>query len=167
MSGRSLIHLQCHFGLDTLSWARRGARVTGLDFSAPAIEAARAVAADTGLDAEFVVAEPLRRPCRARWPALRRRLHRPRRAQLAAGHPAAGRGVVAQLVAPGGFLYLSEFHPITWVFADEDLTVEHDYFQRDPFLFDDPGDLRRPDRGDGPQPHRGVAARRSATWSRR
>src|SRR5206468_3957002 len=33
VAGRSLLHLQCHFGLDTLSWARRGARVTGVDFS--------------------------------------------------------------------------------------------------------------------------------------
>jgi 2-polyprenyl-3-methyl-5-hydroxy-6-metoxy-1,4-benzoquinol methylase len=55
-SGRSLVHLQCHFGLDTLSWARLGASVTGLDFSGPAVEAARSVAAETGLDAEFVAA---------------------------------------------------------------------------------------------------------------
>ena len=57
VADRSLLHLQCHFGLDTLSWARRGARVSGLDFSQPAIEAARALAADTGLDAEFSVAD--------------------------------------------------------------------------------------------------------------
>src|SRR5947209_14608290 len=41
VEGASLVHPQCHFGLDTLSWARRGARVTGIDFSAPAIEVAR------------------------------------------------------------------------------------------------------------------------------
>jgi len=39
VTGRSLLHLQCHFGIDTLSWARLGARVTGLDFSGPAIAA--------------------------------------------------------------------------------------------------------------------------------
>src|SRR5699024_9767510 len=39
-----LAHLQCHIGLDTLSWARRGARVTGLDFSVPAIEKATELA---------------------------------------------------------------------------------------------------------------------------
>ena len=38
VGGQTLVHLQCHFGLDTLSWGRRGARVTGLDFSAPAVE---------------------------------------------------------------------------------------------------------------------------------
>ena len=38
VTGLDLVHLQCHMGMDTLSWARRGARVTGLDFSAPAID---------------------------------------------------------------------------------------------------------------------------------
>jgi SAM-dependent methyltransferase len=47
--------------------------------------------------------------------------------------------VVGSLVAPDGFLYLSEFHPFTWVFSDDHLTVEHDYFQREAFAFDDPG----------------------------
>lgn len=55
--GKRLLHLQCHFGLDTLSWARRGAVVTGLDFSEPAIAAARDLARDTGVDARFVVAD--------------------------------------------------------------------------------------------------------------
>lgn len=56
VAGKRLLHLQCHFGLDTLSWARRGAAVTGVDCSDPAIAAARALAADTGIEAEFVVA---------------------------------------------------------------------------------------------------------------
>src|SRR6478735_4603633 len=47
--GKSLLHLQCHFGLDTLSWARLGARVTGVDLSEPALERARKLAIDSGL----------------------------------------------------------------------------------------------------------------------
>ncbi len=54
VAGRSLLHLQCHFGQDTLSWARRGARVTGLDPSGAAVTAARSLAAELGLDARFV-----------------------------------------------------------------------------------------------------------------
>jgi SAM-dependent methyltransferase len=138
VSGRSLVHLQCHFGLDTLSWARLGARVTGLDFSSPAVEAARAVAADTGLDAEFVAASVYDAPA-----ALDGR----RFDLVYTGLGALNwlpdlRGwaeVVARLVAPGGLLYLSEFHPIADVFGDDDLTITHDYFQTDPLLFDDPG----------------------------
>ncbi|MEM7199199.1 MAG: class I SAM-dependent methyltransferase [Planctomycetota bacterium] len=57
--GLRLLHLQCHFGLDTLSWARRGAIVTGVDFSAPAVDAAKALAAETGIDARFVCADVL------------------------------------------------------------------------------------------------------------
>src|SRR5213083_1248650 len=55
VAGKTLLHLQCHFGLDTLSWARLGAVVTGADFSEEAITAARALAADVGLSARFVV----------------------------------------------------------------------------------------------------------------
>jgi len=52
--GKTLLHLQCHFGLDTLSWAREGAIVTGVDFSLPAIEAARSLAAECRLEARFI-----------------------------------------------------------------------------------------------------------------
>lgn len=56
VEGKTLVHLQCHFGMDTLAWARRGARVTGLDFSPNAIEAANTLARDAGLSdaARFV-----------------------------------------------------------------------------------------------------------------
>src|SRR5438552_6818888 len=57
VAGRSLVHLQCHIGKDALSWARRGARVSGLDFSAPAIEAARTLAEHIGVEADFVVSD--------------------------------------------------------------------------------------------------------------
>lgn len=138
VSGRDLLHLQCHFGIDALSWARRGANVTGLDFSAPAIEAARGLASELGLEAEFVeanvydAADALGNkrfdivytgigalnwlPDIARWAE-----------------------VASSLVRPGGFLYVSEFHPFTTVFGDDDLTVTHDYFQKEPFVWDEPG----------------------------
>ncbi len=57
--GKSLLHLQCHFGLDTLRWARLGARVTGLDFSELAVSEARRLARMSGLAAEFVIADVL------------------------------------------------------------------------------------------------------------
>src|SRR6266699_2267291 len=49
VAGKRLVHLQCHFGLDTLILARYGATVTGLDFSPAAIKEARRLAAETGL----------------------------------------------------------------------------------------------------------------------
>src|SRR5947209_14403499 len=57
VTGKTLLHLQCHFGLDTLSWARLGATVTGVDFSEQAVAAARALAADVGIPARFVVSD--------------------------------------------------------------------------------------------------------------
>ncbi|HEY1426054.1 MAG TPA: class I SAM-dependent methyltransferase [Caulobacteraceae bacterium] len=62
VAGKRLLHLQCHFGLDTLSLARMGATVTGLDFSPVAIEQARALAAEAGIDATFVCADVLDPP---------------------------------------------------------------------------------------------------------
>jgi 2-polyprenyl-3-methyl-5-hydroxy-6-metoxy-1,4-benzoquinol methylase len=55
VEGRTLLHLQCHFGLDTLSWARLGAIVTGADFSEAGIATARALAAELEIPARFVV----------------------------------------------------------------------------------------------------------------
>ena len=52
--GMRLLHLQCHFGIDTLGWARRGALVTGVDFSPEAIATARELAQRAGLEATFV-----------------------------------------------------------------------------------------------------------------
>jgi SAM-dependent methyltransferase len=54
VAGKSLLHLQCHFGMDTLSWVRRGAHVTGIDFSERAIDQARALAHELGLPARFI-----------------------------------------------------------------------------------------------------------------
>lgn len=54
VKGKSLLHLQCHFGLDTLSWARKGAEVTGIDLSSTAIEKAQELALQAGLEAEFI-----------------------------------------------------------------------------------------------------------------
>ena len=137
VNGRSLVHLQCHFGLDTLSWARHGARVTGLDFSAPAIEAARGIAADTELAAEFVTADVYdavealggRRfdIVYTNVGALNWLPDIPRWAE-----------VVSRLIAPGGVLYQTEVHPFSWVFGDDETTLENDYFHHRND-YDDPG----------------------------
>lgn len=57
VAGKSLLHLQCHFGLDSLSWVQLGAKVTGVDFSSKAINSARKLAEQTGLDAQFICAD--------------------------------------------------------------------------------------------------------------
>jgi 2-polyprenyl-3-methyl-5-hydroxy-6-metoxy-1,4-benzoquinol methylase len=57
LAGLDGVHLQCHIGSDTISLARLGARMIGLDFSPAAIAEARRLASDTGSDAEFVEAD--------------------------------------------------------------------------------------------------------------
>jgi SAM-dependent methyltransferase len=57
VSAKRLLHLQCHLGLDTLSWARLGARATGVDFSEKSIRFARSLSAETGVSAEFICSD--------------------------------------------------------------------------------------------------------------
>ncbi|MBR8744052.1 bifunctional 2-polyprenyl-6-hydroxyphenol methylase/3-demethylubiquinol 3-O-methyltransferase UbiG [Nocardiopsis sp. MG754419] len=143
VTGRSLLHLQCHIGLDTLSWARHGAeRVVGLDFSGPAVEAARRIASDIGLSEE-----------RARF--VRADVYDAARAVPGEAFDIVYTGVgalcwlpdlrrwaevAASLVAPGGFLYLAEFHPFTDILDDETGSrVTRDYFGREAHVYEATG----------------------------
>lgn len=125
VTGKELVHLQCHFGLDTLSWARAGAKVTGLDFSAPAIEAAREIAAEIGVEAEFVTANVydavavLGRQYDIVYSGIGAICWLP--------DIEAWARVVADLVKPGGEFYFVEFHPLEWIW-DEDFKPGYDYF---------------------------------------
>jgi SAM-dependent methyltransferase len=115
---RTLLHLQCHFGIDTLSWARLGALVTGADFSAAAIDLASRLAVELGfpkarfiqsriddlpavLDGQFDIVYTSRGVLG--WlPDIRRWAQ-----------------VVAHFVKPGGRFYITEIHPVAQVFEDE------------------------------------------------
>ncbi|GGN63672.1 type 12 methyltransferase [Streptomyces albiflavescens] len=137
--GKRLIHLQCHFGRDTLSWAARGAQVTGLDFSAPAIAAAAQLAAELGIDARFLVADVYEAV-----PAVARETFDIVYTSFGALNwlPDISRWalVVAELLAPGGILYLAEFHPFCFVLDDETgRTLTHDYFDEGPHASGGPG----------------------------
>jgi len=143
ISGLRGVHLQCHIGTDTVSLARLGASMTGLDFSAAAVEQARRLAGRLGADARFVqgevysAAEVLGRggfdlvftgigalcwlPDIGRW------------AQVA-----------ADLLRPGGRLFLRECHPMLWALdearQDDLLVVRYPYFERaEPVVFEDAG----------------------------
>ncbi len=92
VAGLTGVHLQCHIGTDTVSLARLGARMTGLDFSAPALSEARELAARAGADVAFVQVGAVRRAGRARTRILRPRVHRHRGPVLVAQHRPVGRG---------------------------------------------------------------------------
>ena len=144
VSGKTLLHLQCHIGLDTLSWARRGATVTGLDFSAPAVEVASSLAGEIGVTtARFVTSDVY-----DAVPALGAQtfdiVYTGFGALCWLPDLARWAQTVAALLAPGGFLYLAEFHPFADVLAEDGRTVENDYFQHSPIVVDAPGSYADP-----------------------
>jgi SAM-dependent methyltransferase len=144
VAARQLVHLQCHIGLDTLSWARLGAVVSGLDFSSPAVEAASALARELGIGAEFVVADVYDavaafggRKFDIVYTGTGALVWLPDIARWAR--------VVAGLLVPGGFLYLVEGHPFAQVLEDASgapwgagLAVVRDYFDSGPQVEDFP-----------------------------
>jgi SAM-dependent methyltransferase len=145
VQGRTLLHLQCHIGLDTLSWARRGAVVTGLDFSAPALETARDLAARIGVATARFVAADLYDAVDALDARTFDIVYTGFGALCWLPDIARWARTAAALVAPGGFLYVAEYHPFADVVADDGRTVEQDYFLRDPIVVDEPGSYADPD----------------------
>ncbi len=148
--GTTLLHLQCHIGLDTLTWARRGATVTGIDFSGEAVAAARRLAVEVGLSgrATFVQSDVYALPAAlqgafdvvfASWGVLMWLDDLGRWAEI-----------VSHFLAPGGVFYLCEFHPYAFVLADESsaacLRLGYPYFQGGvPLRFDEGSDYADPE----------------------
>jgi SAM-dependent methyltransferase len=149
--GKSLLHLQCHFGLDTLSWARHGARTAGVDFSEKAIAYARRLAKELSLDARFFCADV------TDTPAVVAALAGETFDVVFTSH-----GVIswlpdlrpwAQTIAatlrPGGTFFIADSHPFTWMFDDEVaepvLKLKYDYFSREPLRFVEKGSYAAPD----------------------
>ncbi len=137
------VHLQCHIGTDTISLARLGARMTGLDFSPASIAEARRLAAELEHDVDFVEAELY---------AATEVLPQQAYDLVFTGIGALGwlpdirrwAEVVAGLLAPGGRLFLREGHPVLWSLADVGpdgkLVIEHPYFEHpEPTVWDEPG----------------------------
>jgi SAM-dependent methyltransferase len=116
--GRRLLHLQCHFGLDTLSLARRGAEVVGVDFSEPAIEAARGLAREAGLAARFVQSNIY--DVRAAVPETFDIVYSSWGAICWLHDIRRWTEIVAESLAPGGFLYLADGHPFALMLDQTD-----------------------------------------------
>lgn len=117
VAGKSLLHLQCHIGFDTLSWARLGATVTGADFSENAVGFAQRISDELGLGGRFVRANIYDLPAvlhetfdvvYTSYGVLSWLPDIPRWAEVA-----------AHFVKPGGVFYIAEIHPIALVF-DQD-----------------------------------------------
>jgi SAM-dependent methyltransferase len=140
LRGRRLLHLQCHFGMDTLSWARRGARVAGLDFSPAAIAKARELALRAGLDAEFRVGDA----CEVMpdWAEAFDIVYTGGGALCWLPDLEAWAGAVVAQLRPGGRLLLRDFHPLAAMLGEEQVggrvELKYPYFSAGgPLRFDD------------------------------
>jgi SAM-dependent methyltransferase len=142
VAGLRGVHLQCHIGTDTVSLARRGAAMTGLDFSGPAVEAAREFAAAAGADVTFVQSD----------------VYAAAEVLGSGGFDLVYTGVgaltwlpdsrewarvVAALLRPGGRLFIRDGHPMLWTLedgrADDLVVVRYQYFETaGPLVTDDP-----------------------------
>jgi SAM-dependent methyltransferase len=160
VGGKRLLHLQCHFGLDTLSWARLGADVTGVDFSRQAIEAARAISRETGIAGRFLECDVYDAASVAEGPYDR----------IFTGIGALcwlpdldrWAGVVSRLLEPGGVFYMRECHPLTFSFDESSDPVAPRF--RYPYLTTGEH-LRSEDAGSYAVRHAGVENRVSYEWS--
>jgi 2-polyprenyl-3-methyl-5-hydroxy-6-metoxy-1,4-benzoquinol methylase len=136
--GYTLLHLQCHIGTDTLSLARLGATVTGIDFSPDAIETARKLSVDCGTPARFEVAELYDTPhvINDRFDIVYTGVG----ALTWLPDIAAWGRVVATMLKPGGMLFVRDFHPMLWTIDDrqdtEALVVTYPYFETQPVRFE-------------------------------
>ena len=132
--GKKLLHLQCHFGLDTLSWARLGAQVIGIDYAEKAIAIARALSQELHLDATFVCCDLYDLPnfldaagefdiVYTSYGVL---------SWLPDLQPWGK--IIAQYLKPGGFFYIAEGHPFMWLFDEKspDLKIGYPYFSQAP-----------------------------------
>jgi SAM-dependent methyltransferase len=145
--GQSLLHLQCHFGMDTLSWARRGAKVTGVDFSPPAIAAARRLATEIGIDARFVesnVYDATRR-LRGRFDVV----YTGKGALCWLPDIPRWAKTVAHFLKPGGRFYFLEDHPCSDMYGNEPtaerLVLQNPYFGDRAFRDESDGTYAAPD----------------------
>jgi SAM-dependent methyltransferase len=132
LRGKKVLHLQCHFGQDTLSLARMGAEVVGVDLSDEAITRANHLAASIGTAATFICCDIYDLP-----------QHLDQQFDLVfttygtiGWLPDLNKWgkIIAQFLKPGGRLVFVEFHPVIWMFDDNFEKIHYDYFNTGPII---------------------------------
>ncbi len=132
IKGKKILHLQCHFGQDSISLSRLGAKVTGIDLSDKAIEAAKNLAKQCGTDTEFIISDVYDLsnvldqefdivyttygtigwlPDLEKWAE-----------------------VISHFLKPGGQLIFVEFHPVVWMYDNDFASVKYSYFNEETII---------------------------------
>jgi 2-polyprenyl-3-methyl-5-hydroxy-6-metoxy-1,4-benzoquinol methylase len=133
LNGREIVHLQCHLGVETMAFALKGARTTGLDFSEVSVREAQRVARQAGLTVEYVradVYEAVETIGAQRFDIV----YTGKGALCYLPDLTAWAQTIWRLLKPGGFVYLAEFHPLFNALGPtqkldvpDDLVIRHDY----------------------------------------
>lgn len=129
VSSREILHLQCHFGQDSISLSRMGSKVTGVDFSDKAIDAARDLSAKTNSDTRFVVSDIYALP-----EVLDKKFDIVYTSYGTIGWlPDLDKwaAVISHFLKPGGKLVFVEFHPFIWMYDDDFSHVKYSYFNEE------------------------------------
>lgn len=132
IQGKSILHLQCHFGQDTLSLARLGADSTGIDLSDKAIEKAQELNKKLGLDAKFICCDVYDTPN-----------HLDKKFDIVyTSYGTIGwlpdldkwAKVISHFLKPNGKLVFIEFHPVVWMFDDDFTKIKYHYHNEKPIV---------------------------------
>ena len=132
INGKSILHLQCHFGQDTLSLARLGAKCTGVDLSDKAIEKAQLLNDELGLDVKFICADVYDSP-----------KHLDEKFDIVyTSYGTIGwlpdldkwAKVISHFLKPNGKLVFVEFHPVVWMFDDDFTKIQYHYHNEKPIV---------------------------------
>ncbi len=137
VKGKKMLHLQCHFGMDTLDWARRGAEITGMDLADSAINEAKALNQELGLNAKFICCNLYDLP-----------KHLSGKFDIVfTSYGVVGwlpdlqkwAAVIAHFLKPGGTFYMAEFHPVVWMFDEDFAHIKYYYDNRELIVTENEG----------------------------
>lgn len=132
IKGKTILHLQCHFGQDSIALSRLGAQVTGIDFSEKAIEKAIALANECGTDTTFICCNLYDLP-----------MHLDKQFDLVfTSYGTIGwlpdidhwAQIVARFLKPNGQFVFVEFHPVVWMFDNHFSFIQYNYFKEEPII---------------------------------
>lgn len=132
IKGKTILHLQCHFGQDSISLSRMGAEVTGIDLSDKAIETAKDLAQQCGTGTKFICSDVYELPN-----ILDQQFDIVYTSYGTIGWlPDLDKwaGVISHFLKPGGKFIMAEFHPVVWMFDDDFTKVAYNYFNEKPII---------------------------------
>lgn len=132
IKGKRILHLQCHFGQDTISLSRMGAEATGIDFSDKAIARAKELAELTQSNTRFILSDVYSLP-----DVLDEKFDMVFTSYGTIGWlPDVERwaAVVSHFIKPGGTFVFAEFHPVVWMMSDDFSKIQYRYFTDEPIV---------------------------------